>query len=338
MAPRETSPRSSEGLRRPSPAATSWSSPSGLEPTPLPSSPTHYQLLRHDLPTPFEKRRPGRSTVPGSVVESMLRDYDRLVPRRSPIDPSSFELPRIQDSGSDPGRTGHAQPAGLARRSHVAWEPDSLGGWDVDVVRKARFDITLHFVYGPPGIARIDASRDPGVRQEFGPEYADLPVRRRGSRPTGPGTTPSLGRTSLRSSVGASPARGPPSPIERSDQRENSDSRIHVSVRDDLILMTYFGGNGRDGNAGLPPWTRESARSKWKVELALPELHGSTSTMLVLCVGMYRACSTWQYGVAGSILERHQRRPKTRASSTAGRSTRSSRISDPSGWSDPQGS
>ena len=28
--------------------------------------------------------------------------------------------------------------------------------------------------------------------------------------------------------------------------------------------------------------------------------------MLVLCVGMYRACSTWQYGVAGLILERHR--------------------------------
>ena len=27
--------------------------------------------------------------------------------------------------------------------------------------------------------------------------------------------------------------------------------------------------------------------------------------MLVLCVGMYRACSTWQYGVASEILERH---------------------------------
>ncbi len=26
--------------------------------------------------------------------------------------------------------------------------------------------------------------------------------------------------------------------------------------------------------------------------------------MLVLCVGMYRACSTWQYGVAGQLLER----------------------------------
>ncbi len=28
--------------------------------------------------------------------------------------------------------------------------------------------------------------------------------------------------------------------------------------------------------------------------------------MLALCVGMYRACSTWQYGVVGSILERHR--------------------------------
>ena len=28
--------------------------------------------------------------------------------------------------------------------------------------------------------------------------------------------------------------------------------------------------------------------------------------MLVLCVGMYRACSTWQYGVVGQILERHR--------------------------------
>ena len=28
--------------------------------------------------------------------------------------------------------------------------------------------------------------------------------------------------------------------------------------------------------------------------------------MLVLCVGMYRACSTWQYGVVGSILEKHR--------------------------------
>src|SRR5436309_12426035 len=28
--------------------------------------------------------------------------------------------------------------------------------------------------------------------------------------------------------------------------------------------------------------------------------------MLVLCVGMYRACSTWQYGVASRILERHR--------------------------------
>ena len=28
--------------------------------------------------------------------------------------------------------------------------------------------------------------------------------------------------------------------------------------------------------------------------------------MLVLCVGMYRACSTWQYGVVGAILERHR--------------------------------
>ena len=28
--------------------------------------------------------------------------------------------------------------------------------------------------------------------------------------------------------------------------------------------------------------------------------------MLVLCVGMYRACSTWQYGVVGALLEKHQ--------------------------------
>ena len=28
--------------------------------------------------------------------------------------------------------------------------------------------------------------------------------------------------------------------------------------------------------------------------------------MLVLCVGMYRACSTWQYGVVGELLERHR--------------------------------
>ncbi|WP_435008151.1 FkbM family methyltransferase [Tundrisphaera lichenicola] len=28
--------------------------------------------------------------------------------------------------------------------------------------------------------------------------------------------------------------------------------------------------------------------------------------MVVFCVGMYRACSTWQYGVAGTILERHR--------------------------------
>jgi hypothetical protein len=28
--------------------------------------------------------------------------------------------------------------------------------------------------------------------------------------------------------------------------------------------------------------------------------------MLVLCVGMYRACSTWQYGVAALLLERHR--------------------------------
>jgi FkbM family methyltransferase len=28
--------------------------------------------------------------------------------------------------------------------------------------------------------------------------------------------------------------------------------------------------------------------------------------MLVLCVGMYRACSTWQYGVVGEIIERHR--------------------------------
>ena len=28
--------------------------------------------------------------------------------------------------------------------------------------------------------------------------------------------------------------------------------------------------------------------------------------MLVLCVGMYRACSTWQYGVAGAIVEKHR--------------------------------
>ncbi len=28
--------------------------------------------------------------------------------------------------------------------------------------------------------------------------------------------------------------------------------------------------------------------------------------MLVFCVGMYRACSTWQYGVAGRILDRHR--------------------------------
>jgi FkbM family methyltransferase len=28
--------------------------------------------------------------------------------------------------------------------------------------------------------------------------------------------------------------------------------------------------------------------------------------MLVLCVGMYRACSTWQYGVVGELIERHQ--------------------------------
>lgn len=28
--------------------------------------------------------------------------------------------------------------------------------------------------------------------------------------------------------------------------------------------------------------------------------------MLVLAVGMYRACSTWQYGVAGAILEKHR--------------------------------
>ena len=28
--------------------------------------------------------------------------------------------------------------------------------------------------------------------------------------------------------------------------------------------------------------------------------------MLVLCVGMYRACSTWQYGVVGAILEAHR--------------------------------
>ena len=28
--------------------------------------------------------------------------------------------------------------------------------------------------------------------------------------------------------------------------------------------------------------------------------------MLVLCVGMYRACSTWQYGVVGALLEKHR--------------------------------
>lgn len=28
--------------------------------------------------------------------------------------------------------------------------------------------------------------------------------------------------------------------------------------------------------------------------------------MFVLCVGMYRACSTWQYGVVGALLERHR--------------------------------
>ena len=28
--------------------------------------------------------------------------------------------------------------------------------------------------------------------------------------------------------------------------------------------------------------------------------------MLVLCVGMYRACSTWQYGVVGALLETHR--------------------------------
>ena len=31
---------------------------------------------------------------------------------------------------------------------------------------------------------------------------------------------------------------------------------------------------------------------------------GGTSAMYVLCVGMYRACSTWQYGVVGQLLER----------------------------------
>ncbi len=28
--------------------------------------------------------------------------------------------------------------------------------------------------------------------------------------------------------------------------------------------------------------------------------------MLILCVGMYRACSTWQYGVVGELIERHR--------------------------------
>ena len=35
-----------------------------------------------------------------------------------------------------------------------------------------------------------------------------------------------------------------------------------------------------------------------------PIPRGCNSIMLVLCVGMYRACSTWQYGVAGLLLDR----------------------------------
>ena len=29
----------------------------------------------------------------------------------------------------------------------------------------------------------------------------------------------------------------------------------------------------------------------------------------VICAGMYRACSTWQYEVAAHLVEEHQRRP-----------------------------
>jgi FkbM family methyltransferase len=54
--------------------------------------------------------------------------------------------------------------------------------------------------------------------------------------------------------------------------------------------------------------------------------------MLVLCVGMYRACSTWQYGVAGQLLERFRGAVRLGFIDGGRFSTEVEPVLDPSSW------
>jgi arylsulfatase A-like enzyme len=124
--------------------------PLGADQGPLPR-PTHYELFDM-VADPLEKQDvAGRHP---EVVAAMLRGYESWF---HDVESSRhFEPPRIH-LGSDA-----EDPVTLTRQDWrgegIAREPDGLGGWDVDVVRGGRFDMTLLFGYGPPGTARFEVS------------------------------------------------------------------------------------------------------------------------------------------------------------------------------------
>lgn len=134
--------------------------PKGVEPVPLPE-PTRFELF--DMVADPSEQEDIADRHP-EVVAAMLRGYDAWF--RDVGSARNFQPPRIH-LGSDA-----EDPATLTRQDWrgetATWEPGELGGWDVEVIRGGRFDITVLFVIGPPGVARVEF---PGLelRGEVGP-------------------------------------------------------------------------------------------------------------------------------------------------------------------------
>ncbi|WP_435008150.1 arylsulfatase [Tundrisphaera lichenicola] len=134
--------------------------PLGTDPIP-PTGPTPYLLF--DLLADPSEARDIADRHP-EIVASMLRDYEAWFDEVNSA--RRFEPPRIY-LGSD-----LEEPVTLTRQD---WRGEAfvknsteMGGWEVDVIRGGRFDITLHFDYGPAGQARLNLGRTEG-RREIGP-------------------------------------------------------------------------------------------------------------------------------------------------------------------------
>ncbi len=124
--------------------------PRSVEPIPLPASP-HYELYDM-LADPLEMTDIGEKHP--DVVASMLRGYEGWF--RDVRSTRDFAPPRIH-LGSPA-----ENPATLTRQDWrgeaTAWEPGTLGGWEVEVVRPGRYDLELIYAFGPPGLAHVELS------------------------------------------------------------------------------------------------------------------------------------------------------------------------------------